>query len=177
MSLLWFAPSLFRMLERTLTPKFAIPFLMKGTLWWEPVITCVSFETMTLQKAKHVGWFSFTEGLLSCRGPSFQGIPSWRPGRSRTLIFSFEFSLLLCIVFHSTLLSSKALTCCCPLYAIFTVSLSFALKTCPWRQQRQWRASQMVVFHWMRNASRDLSVPCIRPATFFSLAQSRDSPF
>ena len=38
-SFLGFAPSLVRILERTRSPEFAIPFLMKGTLGWMPVST------------------------------------------------------------------------------------------------------------------------------------------
>ena len=64
--------------------------------------------------------------LFPCRGPSSQGIPSWRAERSRPLTFSFGFPLILWVVFHSILTSSRALTFCCPLYAISSVSFSFA---------------------------------------------------
>ena len=114
MSFLWFAHRLFRMLQRTLDPKCAIPCLIRRTLRWMPVITGIPFWTIG-----EACWL-----VLLSHSPK---IPSWRAGRSRTLTFSFGFSLLLWIVFHSTLNSSRALTFCCQLYAISTVSFSFAL--------------------------------------------------
>ena len=62
--------------------------------------------------------FPFSEGLSR---PSLQG-------RSRILSFSFGFFPLLRIVFHSTHVSSRALTLCCPLH---TISIVFSLTLVP----------------------------------------------
>ena len=150
-------PGLYRMLERTLIPKFATSFPMKRTLRWRPVITSIPFRTITLfKKAKHVGWVFFSRRTFACRGPSFQEVPSWRAGRSRTLTFSCGFSLALWIVFHSTLISSRALN------AVSTVAFFLCPWTCPWLQQRQRRAFQ-IVFHERRIASHEIFVPSAGP--------------
>ena len=81
----------------------------------------------SFKEAKHVGKFSVPERLFPV-GVSFQGVPSWKVGRSRTPTFSFGCSSLLWIVFHSTPISSRALTFCCPLYAISTVSFFLPLE-------------------------------------------------
>ena len=83
-------------------------------------------------------------------GFSVQGIPSWRAGRSRTLSFSFAVLFILWIAFHSTLISSRALTFCCPLYAISTVSFGCSSVR---------GGHFQVVFHEKKNASHDFSAP------------------
>ena len=94
-----------------------------------PAITGIPLWTITVfLLLKDVAGSPFLKDFLSCRGPSLQRISSWRAGWSRALTFSFWFSILLWIVFHNTLLSWSALNFCCPLYAISTVSFSFALR-------------------------------------------------
>ena len=87
-----------------------------------PTITSISFSTITLfKKAKHVGWFSSPEGffLSASLFPKNSIVESWTVANP----------LLLLIVFHSTLVSSRALTFfCCPLCAISNVSFSIALR-------------------------------------------------
>ena len=125
-----------------------------------PVITSIPFWAVVLAKGEACWLVFHTCKTFACQGSSIQGIWPWRAGRSRTLSFSFGFSLLFWIVFHSALISSRALTFCCPLYAISTASFSFARGLPFWLQQRQRRAFQ-VVFHEKRNASHDFSVPGI----------------
>ena len=123
MSLLRFASSLVRMPERRLISKFTTLFIRR-TLRRMPIVTSIPSWTITFSSAKQIGWFSFPEGLAR---PSFQGITSWRVRRSRTLSFPFGFSPLLRIVFHSTLVSSRALTLSCPLYTMSILSFSSTL--------------------------------------------------
>ena len=116
-----------------------------------PVITGIPFGTITLiNNAKHFGWFSspqdsFLSGSLF---PRNSVVESWMIANP-----SFGFSLLW-MVFHSTLMSLRALIFCCPLSAISTV---YILR-CPWLQQRQRRAFE-VVFHEKRTAPHD---SCVR---------------
>ena len=113
------------------------------------------------KNTKHVGWFSLPGGLFPVDVNLFQRSTSWRARRSRTLTFSCGFSLILWIVCHSAHCSLRALTFCCPLYAI---------SACPWLQQRQKRALVVVDSH-------ELSAPSIGPPFCFGLAWSRVSPF
>ena len=88
-------------------------------------------------------WLVFlSPRTLPFRGSFSQRIPSWRAGRSRTLSFSFGITLLLKIVFHSTLFSSRALTFRRP-------QSPLCLFHCPythlWLQQRQNRAFEDVI--------------------------------
>ena len=154
MLFLWFAPSLSRMHKRTLTHMFAVACVMKRTLSRMPIITSILSWTVTLCEREASLLVLFPEGVFLVGFPFSQRIPSWRAGRSRTLYFSHGSSLLLLIVFQSTLISSRALTFCCPLNAISTVFLW----TCHWQCQRQ---AFQVVFHVNRNASDDFSVPRI----------------
>ena len=121
-SFLWFAPSLDRMLKPTDISEFCTSLLMKETLEWMLVITADNH--------------AFCKQITSSDSPflrdffvsvSFPRNSSWVAGRSRTLTFSSGFSLLRWIVFHSTPVSSSALTCCFSLYAIHTFFL-----LCPW---------------------------------------------
>ena len=141
-------------IKRTLTHMFAVACVMKRTLSRMPIITSILSWTVTLCEREASLLVLFPEGVFLVGFPFSQRIPSWRAGRSRTLYFSHGSSLLLLIVFQSTLISSRALTFCCPLNAISTVFLW----TCHWQCQRQ---AFQVVFHVNRNASHDFSVPSI----------------
>ena len=90
-----FAPSLFRMLERTLSSKFAIPFFIKRTLRWMPVITFLTRRSM-LARLFPVGVLlskEFRRGELNGREP---------------FSFSLGFSFILWILFH-TYLSAQSI--------------------------------------------------------------------
>ena len=80
------------------------------------------------KKAKHVGWCSFPEGLVLVGVPLSKKFRRGKLDGREPIPFSFGFSLLHWVVFHATLISSRALTVCCLVYTISTVSFSFALK-------------------------------------------------
>ena len=117
----------FRILTRTFAPTFATPFSTKRHAGWTPMIT-----SMPLKKRQSLLAGPLFLRTCSCRGSSFQGISSWRTGLLRTQTFSFAFSLLHWIVFHATLISSRALTVCCSLHTVSTVSFFFCPQVCPW---------------------------------------------
>ena len=152
------------MLERTLISKFCNFFLVRGSLKRMPVIMGVFCWTLALSRRRStIAGFSFPEALVPF------GLPSRcefhrGAGRSRTPSSSFGFSLLLWIVFHSTLLSSTALTFC-PLDAISTVSFFRCPWSCPWPQQRHFSSWSRLE---MRNASHKLSLQVWCPFTFVS---------
>ena len=81
------------------------------------------------------------------------------------LPFSFAFSLIRGIVCHSTLISSRALTLWCPSYEFYSGFFCLCPHSCPWLQQRQRRAFQ-VVFNKRRHASHVFAVPRIGPPYF-----------
>ena len=117
MSLLRFASSLVRMLERRLISKITTLVHQEDIQADAKIISTPSWTITLFFSAKQVGWFPFPEGLSVRRS---------KDGRE-TLSFSSGFSPLLRIVFHSTLVSSGALTFCCPLYTMSILSLSFTL--------------------------------------------------
>ena len=80
-SCLWFAPSLVRMIKRTLTPQFAFPFLMKGAPWWMPVITGISFWTLALLEG-----VARRLVFLSCKPRTFRA--AFTPGLPRLFSWS-----------------------------------------------------------------------------------------
>ena len=85
--------------------------MRKETLNRMPRNTRIPFAQSPTKTAKHVDWFSFHSYKdVSCRGPSFQGIPTLRAGQSPSLTFSFGLSLILWVAFDSTLVFSTALT-------------------------------------------------------------------
>ena len=123
MLFLWFAPSLFLMLKRTLTHMFAVPCMMKRTLSRMPIITSIPSWTVTLCE-REASWLDFfLEGLFLVGVPFTKEFRRGELDGREPLSFSHGFSLLLLIVFQSTLISSRALTFYCPLYAISTVFL------------------------------------------------------
>ena len=156
--------SLFRMFKRALTPKFAIPFLMRGALRWMPVIRGIPCRS----KGKHVGT-SFPVGSLFPRNSVME---------SRTVATPYLFLWVPAhslgrVSFHTYLFKSTDLL----LSIVRNIHCFFFLcpQTCPWLQLRQKRAFQ-VAFNEKRNASHDFSAPRRGPPSFFSLVSSRESP-
>ena len=88
--LLRFASSLLCELERT------VHSLMKRTLRWIPIVTRISFWTITFLLAKHVGWFSFPGGLFPVGSlfPRNSVVESW------TVANPFLFLLILAYSFN-----------------------------------------------------------------------------
>ena len=150
----WFAPSFSESLPtHTCSPVCNSLFDEKNTQVHAGNDRHFLVDECRLKKPSTLAGFPFLK-TFSCRGSSFQRIPSWKAGRLRTLSFSIGLSLLLWIVFHSTLISLRALTFCCPWYAIFHCFFSLCPQTGP-RLQGQRRALQ-VFFREKRNASHRL---------------------
>ena len=101
----------FCMLQRALSPTFAIPAVMHGTLRWMPIIKGSHLWTITLLVGKACRLVLFSSTTVSCRCRSFLGIASWRSGRSQTLPFSFGFLSLFLgrVSFHIHLLENTDL--------------------------------------------------------------------
>ena len=126
-----------------------------------PVITSTSFGTFALLKRAARRLVFFHCWTRTFRGSFTQGIPSWRAGLG-ILSFSFECTLFLGVMFHSTLFPSKALTICRPLYAISIFSFSFTLRPALGCSIARGGVFH-VVFHEKRNASHELCVRSTGP--------------
>ena len=134
------------MLERTLIPKFTTTFSMIRALRWMPIIKSITFGTCAL----------------------LEGEAHWLPFFSRrTRTFRGSFSQRKRIVFHSTLLSSRALTFSRPTVCNLQRLFFLCASTSPWMQQRQRRVFQ-VVFQEKRKASHEFSVRSTEQPSFQS---------
>ena len=108
-------PPAFSVCWLTLIPKCAASFLREARKW-TPIITGISYWTRSLLSRRRLVFYSSrTRNFRVC-------CTVWEPVRLPGI------TPPLGIVFHSTLLSSRALTFSCPLYVISKVSCSFALR-------------------------------------------------
>ena len=124
---------LLRMLDRTLVPKFAISFFderstqVDASNYKHSILKNQPFDKRRISTCFSFLKVVFLSGSLF---PRKSVVGSWMDANSFLFI---GYSLILRTVFHSTLISSRALTFCCPLYSISIVSFPFPYSF-PWLQ-------------------------------------------
>ena len=149
------------MLERTHVTRFAVPFLMKRTFKWMPLITCNPFKTITLKKNRSMlGGVPFHKDvfLSSLLCPKSCVVESWMVANPFLFRWITDSSLER-VSCHTCLLECIHLSSCTQ-SPLFPFHLTLDLPLAPAALEC---GIFYVVFHVKRNASHDLSVPSIGP--------------